>query len=95
LHNFRLLNTSCIDAPQPDNIMLIPHDPTITCEGGLEDTEDMCNNGKQKAEDLLEEQHRWPKSPQLTDPQLIDLPQQELTISRLTPHTQLNTPETR
>jgi len=51
-------------------------------------------------EDPLEEQHRWPKSPwltdpRLTDPRLINLPQQEPTISRLTPHTQLNTPETR
>ena len=94
--NFRLLNTSQIDAPQPDNLTLIPHDPTIAHKGGLEDT---CNDGKWKAEHPLEEQHRWPKSPQLTDspwltdspqltdPWLIDLPQQEPTISHLSSHT--------
>ena len=93
-HNFCLLNTSCIDTPQSDNITLLPHDPTITCKGGLED---MCNNGKRKVEDPLEEQHRQLKSPQLTkSPWLTkDLPQQEPTTSRLAPHTQLNTPKTR
>jgi len=91
-HNFCLLNTSQIDVPQPDNITLIPYDPTIAHEGGLEDT---CDNGKRKAEHPLEEQHRWPKSPWLTDPQLINLPQQEPTISRLSPHTRPNTLKTR